>query len=77
MGMSANDRTTRCFLCNKGRVVTRMEELNFRQWSDKGYVHCRVMVPMEVCDNCGAKSLGEAAVKVMDDAFQSAYEALP
>jgi hypothetical protein len=28
-----------CEICKQGRVTKRMEELAFRQWSDKGYIN--------------------------------------
>jgi len=31
-----------CDFCKKGRVITRKRQLAFRQWTDRGYVHCRV-----------------------------------
>ena len=76
--MPANDPTIICFICNRGNVVTRIEALTFRQSSDKGYVLCRVMIPIGVCDNCGARSWDEAAEKIMDDhALQREYDKLP
>jgi hypothetical protein len=75
--MPADDPKIVCLLCNQGHVLVRMEELAFHQSSNKGNVYCRVMVPIGICDNCGAKSLDETAEKIMDDAFQRAYQKLP
>jgi hypothetical protein len=66
-----------CEYCKKGRVVKRMEEIAFRQWSDKGYVHCRIMILGGTCDNCHAKSLDEEAEKIFDETFQREYHRLP
>jgi hypothetical protein len=67
----------RCDLCKKGRVIQRMEEMAFRQWSNKGYVHCRVTILIGTCDRCGAKSLDPGSDKIFDEAFKQAYDKLP
>jgi len=54
-----------------------MEEIAFRQWSDKGYIHCRVTILMGTCDNCDVKSLGPGSEKILDEAFQREYDKLP
>lgn len=48
----------------------------FRQWSDKGYIHCEAMVVVHVCDSCGMKTLDGSADKIMDEAFQREYRTL-
>jgi hypothetical protein len=53
--MAAEDEPVVCEICKKGHVVKRAEKLAFRQWSDKGYVHCQVRVFMGTCNKCGAK----------------------
>src|SRR5215475_201795 len=55
--MAAGDEATICEICKRGRVNKRREEMAFRQWSDKGYIHCRVTILVGTCDNCRAKSL--------------------
>jgi hypothetical protein len=75
--MAAEDEPITCELCKKGRVTRRMEEMAFRQLSDKGYVHCRVMVLISTCDNCHAKSLDPGAENILDEAFQREYDKLP
>jgi len=55
--MAAEDEPAICEICNQGRVTKRMEEMAFRQWSDKGYIHCRVTVLIGTCDHCRVKSL--------------------
>jgi hypothetical protein len=75
--MTAEDGPIICPFCKNGRVTKRMEGVAFRQWSNKGYVHCRVMILMGTCDNCHTKSLDEEAEKIFDEAFQREYDKLP
>ena len=53
-----------------------MEEIAFRQSSDKGYVHCRVTLEVAICDTCGTRSLDASAEKIFDEAFQREYDKL-
>jgi hypothetical protein len=66
-----------CIFCRKGRVKEELQDLIFRQWSDKGYIRCEAMVMLHVCESCGMRSLDEGADKVMDEAFQREYRELP
>jgi hypothetical protein len=66
-----------CDFCRKGRVNWRVEQLSFRQSSDKGYVYCQVELPVGTCDNCGAKMLQPDSDALFDQAFQREYEKLP
>jgi hypothetical protein len=75
--MGAEDEPVVCEFCNKGNVVWRMEVMAFRQWSDRGYVHCRVMISAGSCDNCHAKSLDPRSEEIFDEAFQREYKKLP
>jgi hypothetical protein len=75
--MAADDEAVICEICKKGHVTKRREELAFRQWSDKGYVHCQVTILMGTCDKCGAKSLDPGSEKILDGAFQREYDKLP
>ena len=54
-----------------------MEEMQFRQLSYKGYVHCRVMVLIGTCDNCHQKSFGPGAENILNEVFQREYDKLP
>ena len=63
-----------CAFCKKGHVIERMEEIAFRQWSDLGYIHCRVAILIGTCDICDAKSLDPGSDKIFSDAFQQAYD---
>ena len=75
--MTENNDAPVCDLCRKGRLTVKMEEVAFRQWSDKGYVRCRVTVAMAACDACGTKSLAGDSDAIFDAAFQCEYDKLP
>jgi hypothetical protein len=75
--MAAEGGPIICEFCKKGRVIKRMEGMAFRQWSDRGYVHCRVMILVGTCDHCHAKSLDLESDKIFDEAFQQKYDKLP
>jgi hypothetical protein len=75
--MAAGDEATICEICKRGRVTKRREEMPFCQWSDKGYIHCRVTILVGTCDNCWAKSLDPGSDKILDEAFQREYDKLP
>jgi hypothetical protein len=75
--MAAEDKPVICEFCKKGRVTRRMKVVAFRQWSDKGYVQCRVMILIGTCDSCNAKSLDPKAEGIFDEAFQQEYKKLP
>ena len=66
-----------CHFCRKGRLIMKMEEIAFQQWSDKGYVRCSVTVPVGTCENCGAKSFSEGVDALFDQAFEREYNNLP
>jgi hypothetical protein len=66
---------TVCVLCRKGHVVREKRDVAFRQWSDKGYIHCRVTIPMDICDHCNASYSADPGIdKILDDAFQREYD---
>ena len=65
-----------CVFCNRGHLIKHMEEIAFRQSSDKGYVHCRVTLEVAICDTCGTRSLDASAEKIFDEAFQREYDRL-
>jgi hypothetical protein len=66
-----------CELCRRGNVVRRSEEMSFHQWTDRGYVFCRVTIPIGVCDQCGTKNWDEAAEAVIEQAVRQEYDKLP
>jgi len=65
-----------CAFCHSDRVQRTAEEINFRQWSDKGYIHCDVVVMVAVCGGCGFRTLDDDANKIMDATFQREYRKL-
>lgn len=75
--MSENSDAVVCGFCKKGRLTMKMEEIAFRQWSDKGHIQCRVEILTGTCDSCGAKSLPEDCDAIFDAAFQREYDKLP
>jgi hypothetical protein len=58
-------------------VVKTMQELAFRQRTRKGYVLCRVNIPVAICANCGAKSWDREADAIIDEAVNREVDKLP
>ena len=54
-----------------------MQEIAFHQWTNKGYVFCRLSVPMGVCDSCDAKVWDEETEAVIEEAVKREYDKLP
>jgi len=75
--MTAEGESVPCAICKTGRVTKRMEQITFRQMSNKGYVHCSVTVLVGICDNCRTKSIDPEAEKVFGEAFKREYDKLP
>jgi hypothetical protein len=75
--MAVEDEPVICEICKQGRVTKRMEEMAFRQWSDKGYIQCRVTILVGTCDSCRVKSLDPGSDKILDEAFRREYDKLP
>jgi hypothetical protein len=65
-----------CDFCKSGHVTRRNQKIAFRQWTDKGYVFCRTIVPVGVCDHCGSKHWNADAEAIIEAAFQQEYEKL-
>ena len=64
------------YLANQGyrhESSRRMEEIAFRQWSDLGFMCCRVAILIGNCDNCHARSLDPGSEKIFGEAFQQEY----
>jgi hypothetical protein len=72
--MSDLDDAQQCAFCKKGRVVPRQQQLAFRQWIDRGYVHCRVAVPIGLCDRCGGEHWSREAEAIVEEAVQREYD---
>jgi hypothetical protein len=75
--MSNNENGEICYFCKKGHFLRRTEEIAFHQWTDKGYVFCRVSVQMGVCDHCGSRNWSEDAEAVLEEAVRRKYDELP
>jgi hypothetical protein len=74
--MSSHE-TDLCYFCKKGNFIDRTEDIAFHQWTEKGYVSCRVTVPVGVCDACGAKNWNEQTEALIEAAVRKAYDDLP
>ena len=66
-----------CDICKAGRLTKRMEEIYFRQTSDRGFVHCRVEVVTYTCGSCGIRTIDPDAQSAFDEAFKREYDKLP
>jgi ssDNA-binding Zn-finger/Zn-ribbon topoisomerase 1 len=75
--LMAEDTMTVCDFCHQRGVIWQMEEMRFRQWSDKGYVQCRAELAVGTCENCGMKSLELDSEQILDAAFHKEYRKLP
>ena len=71
--MAIRQKPPICTVCKEGHVTRRMEEIAFRQWSDLGFMCCRVAILIGNCDNCHARSLDPGSEKVFGEAFQQEY----
>ena len=74
--MPGEDEVTVCDFCRQKRVTWTIEEMTFRQPSDKGYVNCRVKLPIGTCQGCGKKSLKPGSDQILDAVFQEEYRKL-
>ena len=68
--MATEDEFLVCEFCKKGPLIKRVQAMKFRQWSRKGYVHCSALIPVSVCDFCGARSFEPETDRILDEAFQ-------
>ena len=76
VGMTMTDLndSQQCDFCKKSRVITRKQQLAFRQWTDRGYVHCHVEVPIGLCDQCGSEHWNQEAEAIIEEAVRREYE---
>jgi hypothetical protein len=72
--MAAKSEPTVCDFCKIGHISQRMREVAFRQWSDKGYIHCRATLMVGVCNHCQASVPAPGADRILDDAFRREYD---
>jgi hypothetical protein len=75
--MSDLDDAQQCDFCKKGRVIAREQLLAFRQWTDRGFVHCRAEALIGLCDHCGSKHWNQEAEAIVEEAVRREYEKLP
>jgi len=66
----------KCPACNEGQLFDQTKDIAFHQYTNRGYVFCRVVIPVKICDRCGAQSWDERADAIMDDAVRREYEKL-
>ena len=66
-----------CIFCKTGRISRKDQEIAFKQRTAKGYVFCRVRIPMDHCDQCGLKSWDCDAEAIIDDAVRREYGKIP
>lgn len=66
-----------CEFCTCGKMIKGYEELAFHQWTNRGYVFCKVRIPMGTCENCGARSWDDSAEAAIEQAVRQEYERLP
>ena len=74
--MTDNADTDRCDFCEQGKVIRRDEKLSFYQWTSRGYVFCKVLIPVGTCNRCGAKSWDDAAEAIIERAVREEYDKL-
>jgi hypothetical protein len=65
-----------CDFCKTGHLVKRRERIVFRQWTNKGFVFCRVVIPIDLCDRCGSRGWDEATESIIEETFRKEYEQL-
>jgi len=66
-----------CDFCESGHVTARDQHIAFRQLTDRGYVSCRVTVPVGVCDHCRSGHWSKEAEAVVEEAVRREYEKRP
>jgi hypothetical protein len=66
-----------CYFCKRGHFVRISRQIAFHQWTDKGYVLCRVEVPVGVCDRCASCDWSEEAEGIIEAAVRREYDRLP
>jgi hypothetical protein len=66
-----------CEHCGRAQVVKRREQISFIQWTDRGYLSCRAVVPMGVCNSCEARTWDEIAESIIEETVLREYNKLP
>jgi hypothetical protein len=65
--MSGAEDDGTCYFCKKGRFIERPEEIAFKQWTDKGYVDCKVQLRVGVCDHCYSRNWNAETERIIND----------
>jgi len=75
--MSIKESGGVCHFCKKGKFIKRTEEIAFHQATDKGDVHCRITVSLDVCDQCGSRNWDTRTEALIEEAVRREYDKLP
>jgi hypothetical protein len=75
--MPGTNKAGVCDICYRGLTVRTTQEMAFRQWTSKGYVSCRVTIPVAICAECGARNWDEAAEAIIEEAVNREVDKLP
>jgi hypothetical protein len=68
--MSNADNGATCYFCKKGRFIEKDQDIAFKQWTDRGYVHCNVKLRVGVCDHGEAKDWNAKTEAIIRDAVR-------
>jgi hypothetical protein len=74
--MPNNNNGSTCYYCKRGHFAKQTREIAFHQWTDRGYVFCRVTTPVGVCSQCGALDWNEETEVAIEEAVRREYERL-
>jgi hypothetical protein len=65
-----------CEVCGQRGKVKQNEELAFNQWTDRGYISCRVTIPVSTCSYCKTRGWDETAEAAIEAAVRKEYDKL-
>jgi hypothetical protein len=74
--MADDNPVQHCDVCKVGIVTRVLQQIVFRQWTDKGYVVCRPIVRIDVCNHCGMKTWDHGE-QIIEQAVRDEYNKLP
>ena len=69
-GQCSTGRRPQCDFCQEGRVIARKQQLAFRRWTVRGYIHCRAEVPIGLCDRCASIHWNQEAEALIEEAVR-------
>jgi hypothetical protein len=70
------DDIEQCAFCRHGRITVQAKSLAFHQRTDRGFVFCKVTIPMSNCDQCGNLGWDDVADAVIEEVVRREYEKL-